>query len=98
MREPHTRLHGRIPGNRGPCSTLRRVRQLSALLFSELVTQDTRAAAIDSVRAAPSIWTESLVGVRADDEQQVAERVFRKRAGAGLGRYSCGRQPLDDAL
>src|SRR5262245_62504368 len=41
MREPYTRLHGRIPGNRGPCSSLRRVRQLSALLFSELVTQDT---------------------------------------------------------
>ena len=25
MRGPHTRLHGRIPGNRGPCSTFRRV-------------------------------------------------------------------------
>ena len=25
MRGTHTRLPGRIPGNRGPCSTLRRV-------------------------------------------------------------------------
>ena len=25
LRVPHTRLHGRIPGNRGPCSTFRRV-------------------------------------------------------------------------
>ena len=25
MRGPNTRLHGRIPGNRGPCSTYRRV-------------------------------------------------------------------------